>query len=222
MRRWTFILLFGGLVALLLAHWLNRPSYWRPLVISSVETETSFLAELTPGTDYEITFEFSESVSADVRAALSSPSRQTIIDGRWGMVCGEQRVAGGESSGYLRITRVRSWLGESFRVFTRVPFGADETKYHSIGIGGNFLTERVFGAFRTSRDHRAPCRLTWDSKKGEPEVRVAVRRANSEWARHAARYAWLPLVGFTASGVGFLCGLYWRLIRRSSASHDAR
>ncbi len=213
-KRWSVILLIVGISLIILVHWLNRPSHWRPLVIDSAETVSGLPFRAVPGEAYEVTFEFGRDIEPTIWRALTSTASQSIVGGQWLVRCDGEHVAGGKADNYLRIIRVRSWLGEAYRILARVPFGQDESKFHSFGLTGRFLAERSFGAFQIPDGVSETCGLTWranDQVSQGSGVRLTVRRSDDDWTRHSARFAWLSLSGFVSFSAGILFWLIWRV-----------
>ena len=217
LSRWAVALVVAGLLSVLLASWLNRPDVWRPLVITPARTTINAPMRLQPGAGYEVALEFGDALDAADRRALSIPTAQTLIDGTWEVDCDEVVLASGDAADYLRITRVRSWLGMTYRVVARVPFGTDETKYMSAGLAGEYLSERVFGAFRVPESSSGNCGFSWRAMRPNPPVRVVIRKDEAAWNRHLQKFLVLGPAGIGISALGVLLWLAtrrWPSLRR--------
>jgi hypothetical protein len=222
--RWAWILFAGGGLALLATHWLNRPAVWRPLVIAAPTETIDLPVELAPGRDYEVSIEFRRDIGRSDYRQLIAPQPQSLLDGEWTVGCSGAQVAGGETADYLRIRRVQSWKGETYRVVARVPFGVDEAKYRSFGVAGQFLSERVVGRLTVPDVADGNCTFRWLPKATIDGTRIVIRRSEDDWRTHARRYSILAIVGVGSLCLGFAVGVTALVVgrlrpRSSSATH---
>ena len=219
---WTRRAAIASLCILLVIQYTNRPSAWRVAVIEDTTVSQELPIELAVGERHEISIEYFVDAKADLARVLASPEPQSLVSGAWSINCDEKKIAGGNSDDFLRITRVRSWRGKLYRVATRSPFGVSEGKYSSFGITGQFLHERVFGAFTVGEE--ATCTLTWEPLTSQSGVRVAVRRGGDQWASHSKRTGALAATAFflllTSAPTWLLLTAYSRRQGRQSQGSD--
>ncbi len=199
----------GGTLSFLLAHWLNRPAEWRPVVIAPSARAAEKSVALVPGREYEVSIEFQRGLSPAEYRQLSAPRPQTLVRGQWSMSCGASQIAAGGAAAYLRIRQVRGWKGELYRILARVPFGVDETKYRSFGLAGEYLSERVIGAAAVPNGSDGNCAFAWLPGASIDGPRIALRRSELDWRSHARRYTILSLGGLLIAGFGLLAGAVW-------------
>ena len=224
--RWAWILLAVGALSVLAAHWLNRPAVWRPVVIEEPSQAADVSVELVPGRDYEVSIEFRRDIARSDYRRLTASTPVSLIDGEWSLRCEGTRVAGGGTANYLRIRQVRSWKVELYRNAARVPFGVDEVKYHTFGIVGIYLSERVAGALTVPVESGGECNFQWLPQATIDGSRIVVRRSEDDWRAHSRRYSILALGGASSAMLGVLAGLIafvsGRISRRrreSAANH---
>jgi len=206
LQRWALMLLIGGTLSFLLAHWLNRPAEWRPAVIAASGQPAEKSVVLVPGREYEVTVEYLRSLPHADFEQLSAPQPQLLVRGQWSLLCGASRVARGNAADYLRIRHVRGWKGKLYRILARVPFGLDETKYRSFGLAGAYLSERVIGAATVPAASDGSCAFAWQPAASIDGPRIALRRNEIDWRKHSRRYTILSLGGLISVGLGLLAG----------------
>ena len=205
-QRWALILLIGGSLSILTAHWLNRPAEWRPAVVAPSGQPAEKDVKLSPGREYEVTIEYLRRIPPADYRQLSASQPQSLVRGQWSLSCGSSPVARGGAANYIRIRQVRGWKGELFRILARVPFGVDETKYRSFGLTGAYLSERVIGAGTVPTSSDGNCAFAWKPTASVDGSRIALRRSEIDWRKHARRYTILSLGGLFIAGLGFLAG----------------
>lgn len=203
LRRWSFILLVAGILSILAATWFNRPSIWRPLAVdaSSVDAGSTDV-RLRTAIDYEVSLEIERQTARAVGGQLFRPKPQSAVTGSWNISCGTTQIAAGDFRNYIRVETVASWRGELYRLVARVPFGVDEANYWGFGLAGNYLSERVVGAFQIPDDIAASCEFSWAMERTKDSARIAIRRSEQDWRKHSRQSAFLPVGGTFAVLLG--------------------
>ena len=221
--RWSLALVIVGILSILAAHWINRPTVWRPFVIVSSDLDPVTIgAGLHQGRNYEVSLEFERRTAGAVGKQLVTPGPQSAVVGQWAVTCRGDQVAAGDVADYIRVKTVKSWRGELFRLVARVPFGVDEAKYWSFGLRGSYLSERVVGGFRLPEEITEPCEFSWTVEQSAKKIRIALRRSEQEWRAHSRQLAFLPVGGALAVLLGSFALLAWSLISRWSFRGEHR
>ena len=210
LRRWSLILLATGILSILAATWLNRPSAWRPLVVdASATTSDVTVIRLRAGVEYEVSLEVDRQTADAVTKQLMARKPQHAIAAQWAITCQGEQIAAGDLTNYNRISTVASWRGEWYRLVARVPFGVDEAKYWGFGLTGNYLSERVVGAFQPPDDITGSCEFSSAIERPADTARIALRRSEMDWRTHSRQSTFLPIGGVLA----VLLGLFALLVR---------
>ena len=98
----------------------------------------------------------------------------------------------------------------------RVPFGVDESKYHSFGLTGKFLSERVAGALTVPEASDGYCTFRWLPQAAIDGIRIGLRRSEDDWRAHSRRYSILALGGLMSLVMGIVAGLVMLVVGRIS------
>lgn len=214
--RLALLCLLAAGLCYLAVHWLNRPALWRPVVVATETGDVAATAPLAPNTAYEVSLEVDRTLARTSAKAVATAAPQSVIAGHWAVSCAGKVIATGDVDSYSRISGPRSWRGEVFRTALRVPFGMDETKYHTFGISGSYLTERVVGRFESGPGDDRSCSLAWQPDQSTADARLTLRKSRSEWQSHIRQVSFL-LIGVPMFGLlGLAAGWQWYRSRRQA------
>lgn len=203
LTHWSRVLIVTGILSILAASWVNRPSVWRPLAVDAavVATDSSDV-RLRAGVEYEVSLEVSQQTANAATKQLIAREPQSAIAGQWAIACQGEQIAAGDLVNYIRIDTVASWRGELYRLVARVPFGVDEANYWGLGLLGNYLSERVVGAFQSPDNITGACEFSWAIQQSAENARLAVRRNEQDWRAHNRQLRILPIGGVLAVLLG--------------------
>ena len=208
-------------MSILAASWVNRPSVWRPLVVDAAAGAADTTdVRLRAGVEYEVSLEVSQQTANAATRQLIAREPQSAVAGQWAIACQGEQLAAGDLVNYIRVETVASWRGELYRLVARVPFGVDDANYWGLGLIGDYLSERIVGAFQSPDDISDACEFSWAIQRSTENVRLALRRNEQDWRAHSRQLRILPIGGALAVLLGTFGLLLRGLTVLRSRRHD--
>ena len=208
-------------MSILAASWVNRPSVWRPLVVDAAAGAADTTdVRLRAGVEYEVSLEVSQQTANAATRQLIAREPQSAVAGQWAIACQGEQLAAGDLVNYIRVETVASWRGELYRLVARVPFGVDDANYWGLGLIGDYLSERIVGAFQSPDDISGACEFSWAIQRSTENVRLALRRNEQDWRAHSRQLRILPIGGALAVLLGTFGLLLRGLTVLRSRRHD--